>query len=164
MRGGGRSARHNHERDKFDPFDQCDQIARWFFFNICPFSVMKICPIKSQIAKVCYAFCQIRNKPSKICLTLLNFCQNGKISPNLVTLPSTDNHLPPSANVKNKSPARDELKKFATSSALEFLLYFLGAWGFVFRTKRIPSVLVKLLTAITRYWQDLDDDLWHILA
>ena len=40
----------------------------------------------SLIAKVGSAFCQIRNKPSKIWQRLLNFCQRGEILPNLVTL------------------------------------------------------------------------------
>ena len=40
---------------------------------------MKISPIKSQI-------CQIRYKKSKNCKRLVNFCQSGEISPNLVTL------------------------------------------------------------------------------
>ena len=63
-------------------------MTRWpdYFFNIWPFSAMKIRPIKSQIAKEGAAFCQIRNNPFKNCQRLVNFCQSGKISPNLVTL------------------------------------------------------------------------------
>ena len=45
------------------------------FFNIWPFSALKISLIMSQICQVCSAFCQIRNKMSKICQNLVNFCQ-----------------------------------------------------------------------------------------
>ena len=31
-----------------------------------------------KFAKVCSVFCQIRNKPSKICKILVNFCQSGE--------------------------------------------------------------------------------------
>ena len=40
----------------------------------------------SKFAKLCLAFCQIRNKLSKICQILVYFCQSSKILPNLVTL------------------------------------------------------------------------------
>ena len=60
---------------------QCDQLVR-LFFNIWPFAIMKIGPIMSQISQS-----QLRNKLSKICQRLVNFCQSGEISPNLVTLP-----------------------------------------------------------------------------
>ena len=40
-----------------------------------------------KFAKVGSAFCQIRNKPLKICQRHVNCCQSGEISPNLVTLP-----------------------------------------------------------------------------
>ena len=40
----------------------------------------------SQLAIVGSAFCQKRNKPPKVCQKLVNFCQSGEISPNLVTL------------------------------------------------------------------------------
>ena len=39
-----------------------------------------------EYAKIGSAFCQIRKKHSKICQKLVNFCQSGEISPNLVTL------------------------------------------------------------------------------
>ena len=42
-----------------------------------------------QFAKVALAFCQIRNKLPKIHQRPKNFCQSGKISPNLVTLKTT---------------------------------------------------------------------------
>ena len=63
-------------------------VTRWLdnFFNIWPFTAVKISPIISQIPKVCSAFCQIRNRLSKICQIFVNFCQSGKISQNLVTL------------------------------------------------------------------------------
>ena len=47
----------------------------------------------SQIAIVGLAFCQIRNKLSKIYQRLVNICQIGEISPNLVTLRSIDANL-----------------------------------------------------------------------
>ena len=47
--------------------NQCDQMVR-LFFNIWPFAAMKISPIMSQI-------CQIKNKLSKICQILVNFCK-----------------------------------------------------------------------------------------
>ena len=40
----------------------------------------------SQKYQVGSAISQIRNKTLKICQRLVNFCQSGKISPNLVTL------------------------------------------------------------------------------
>ena len=50
-------------------------------------------PKTTQFAKVGSEFCQILNKPSKychalvrFCHALVRFCQNGKISPNLITL------------------------------------------------------------------------------
>ena len=64
---------------------QCDQLVR-LFFNIWPTTTMKINPIMQKFCQVDSTFCQIRNKPSKICRRLLKFCQNGEISPNLVTL------------------------------------------------------------------------------
>ena len=39
-----------------------------------------------KFAKVGSALCQIRDKPSKICQRLVNFCQSVKNLPNLVTL------------------------------------------------------------------------------
>ena len=65
----------------FDWFGfECYQMVR-LFFSIWPFEKMKISPIMSRI-------CQIRNKLSKICLILRNFCQSGEILPTLVTLNS----------------------------------------------------------------------------
>ena len=63
----------------FDWFGfECYQMVR-LFFSIWPFATMKISPIMSRI-------CQIRNKLSKICQILVNFCQSGEILPTLVTL------------------------------------------------------------------------------
>ena len=39
-----------------------------------------------KFAQVGSAFCQIRNKLSKFCQRLINFCQSGEFSPNLVSL------------------------------------------------------------------------------
>ena len=50
-----------------------------------------------NFAKVGSAFSQIRNKQSKICQRLVNFCQSGEISPNLVTLLPSDNCFSPSS-------------------------------------------------------------------
>ena len=71
-------------------------MTRWpdCFFFIRSFSAMKICPIISKIAKVDSAFCQVRNKLSKICQRLVNVCKSGEFSPNLVTLPT---YLPSNA-------------------------------------------------------------------
>ena len=49
---------------------QCDQMVR-LFFNICPLAAMKINPIIYQFLKVGSTFCQIRNKLSKFCQSLV---------------------------------------------------------------------------------------------
>ena len=49
------------------------------FFNIWPFGTRNLARWCHKFAKVCSAYCQIRNKPSKI-------CQSGEISSNMVTL------------------------------------------------------------------------------
>ena len=44
-------------------------VTRWldnFFYNIWPFTRMKICLVELKIAKVAFKFCQILNKTSKI--------------------------------------------------------------------------------------------------
>ena len=64
---------------------QRDQMVR-LFFNIWPFATLKISPKCHKFAEVGSVFCQIGNKLSKICQRLVNFCQSGKISPNLITL------------------------------------------------------------------------------
>ena len=57
-----------------------------YFKNIWPSTTMKTCPIVYDIFTTQGSiFCQILNKPSKICPRLLRLCQNGEISPNLVT-------------------------------------------------------------------------------
>ena len=53
---------------------QCDQMVK-LFLSIWPFATMKISPKCHKFATVGSAFCQIRNKPSKICQKLVNFCQ-----------------------------------------------------------------------------------------
>ena len=56
------------------------------------FQCLTICNNENQTNKVktnfkvSAAFCQIRNKPSKFGQILVNFCQSGEFSPNLVTL------------------------------------------------------------------------------
>ena len=47
---------------------------------------MKISPKSHKFAKEGSEFCQKRNNPSKDFQWLVNFCQSGKILPNLVTL------------------------------------------------------------------------------
>ena len=64
---------------------QCDQMVS-LFFNIWSFAEMKITPICHKFAKVCSAFYQIRNRLSKVWQIFVNFCQNGEMPPNLVTL------------------------------------------------------------------------------
>ena len=56
---------HGHFSSQQEVSIQCDQMVI-LFFKIWPFAVMKISPIMSQFAKVCSAFCQIRNILSKI--------------------------------------------------------------------------------------------------
>ena len=65
---------------------QCDQMAKLFFFNISPFTAIKIDQRHTQFAKVGPEFCQIRNNPAKYCQRRVRFCQRGEISPNLVAL------------------------------------------------------------------------------
>ena len=55
-------------------------------FNICPFATRKLAQKWNKFAKVSLLFCQIRNKPSKICQRPVKYCQSGEISPHLVTL------------------------------------------------------------------------------
>ena len=70
--------------------NQCDQMDR-LFFNFWWFTTMKACHFDEMFAKVGLKFCQILNKPSKDSQKVLNFCQSGEISPNLVTLIETRN-------------------------------------------------------------------------
>ena len=46
-------------------FQQCDRMARLFFYNIWQFTKMKNCPIAKFVAKFDWQCCQILNKPSK---------------------------------------------------------------------------------------------------
>ena len=64
---------------------QCDQVPK-LFLSIWPSTTLKTCPIVKKIATFGPIFRQILNRPSKICPRLLRMCQNGEISPNLVTL------------------------------------------------------------------------------
>ena len=63
-------------------------VTRWldYFFNFRLFTTMKVCHFDEMFAKVGFQFCQILNKTSKDSQKVLNFCQSGEISPNLVTL------------------------------------------------------------------------------
>ena len=47
---------------------------------------MKICPKAENIPKPITKFCLMQNKPSNKDQRLLTCCQNGEISPNLLTL------------------------------------------------------------------------------
>ena len=58
-----------------DYFPTFGHLQQWTFAQLC-----------NKFAKVGSTFCRIRNKPLKICQRLFQFCQSGKISPNLVTL------------------------------------------------------------------------------
>ena len=60
---------------------QCDQLVR-LLFQIWPFAAMKINTIMSQICQSRHSILPNKKKTVKI----VNFCQSGKISPNLVTL------------------------------------------------------------------------------
>ena len=70
--------------------NQGDQMDR-LFFNFWWFTTMKACHFDEMFAKVGWKFCQILNKPSKDSQKVLNLCQSGEISPNLVTLIETRN-------------------------------------------------------------------------
>ena len=63
-------------------------VTRWldYFFNIWPFTTMKVCYFGKMFAKVGLKFCQLRNKPSKDCQRVSKFYQSDEPSPNLVTL------------------------------------------------------------------------------
>ena len=69
-------------------YDQCDQIVNYFsiFGHMQQWKLAQKC---NKFAKVDSTFCQIRNKLSKICQWLANFCQSSKILPNLVVLSMT---------------------------------------------------------------------------
>ena len=64
---------------------QCDQMVR-LFLNIWPFATLKISPTMSQICQSRLSILPNKNKLSNFCQRLVNFCQSGKISPNLVIL------------------------------------------------------------------------------
>ena len=77
--------RNKQERDH-----QCYQMVK-LCFNIGPFATTKISPIMSQFCQSRFAILtNFKNKLSKFCQILVNFCQSGEISPNLVT---GDHHL-----------------------------------------------------------------------
>ena len=66
-------------------YQQCDQMVR-LVINIWPFTKIKIIS-KDRSANVGTKFSLKLNKPLKHCKILSIFCQNGKILPNLDTLP-----------------------------------------------------------------------------
>ena len=70
--------------------EQCDQMSN-LFFHIWISQQKTIAQKHTKFAKVLSKLSQILNKPSKCCQISLNLCQNGKISPNLVTLLKTYN-------------------------------------------------------------------------
>ena len=77
--------KHGHCSTGFIIGRQRDQMAR-LFFNIWPFTTMKFAQ-QQLFPKICYKYCQIPNKPlEKLPKTLRIVCQNGEISPNMVTL------------------------------------------------------------------------------
>ena len=76
--------------DDFKSLASCFEQSVWpdgrLFFNIWPFTTMKLCPI-AFFAKIGSMYCQTLNKAfEKLPKTLRNFSQNDKISSNLVTL------------------------------------------------------------------------------
>ena len=76
-------------RKKFNFFQHRSSVTRWldYFSNFWP---KKVCHFDEMFAKVGLQFCQILNKPYKDCQKVLNCRQSGEISPNLVTLQSSD--------------------------------------------------------------------------
>ena len=69
----------------------CARVTRWldYFWLFGHLQQWKLAQWRHWFNKICLAFCQIRNKPSKICQILENCCQSGKILPNLATLQSS---------------------------------------------------------------------------
>ena len=70
-------------------------VTRWLYYfsisgHLQQWELVQLC---HKIAKVGSALCQMRNKLSKICQRLVNVCQSGKISPNLVTLAQSYLHF-----------------------------------------------------------------------
>ena len=58
------------------------------FFNIWPFKTLKLCP-EQCLAQIGSKYCQILNQTFEtLKKSARTFCQNGEISPNLVTLQS----------------------------------------------------------------------------
>ena len=83
-RGRGASGCGTQGCDEVDR-GQCDQMVR-LFFNIWSFATKKFSPIMSQIGQSMLSILPNMKKPSIICQILVNFCQSGKILPNLFTL------------------------------------------------------------------------------
>ena len=67
--------------------DQCDQMAKLFYIM---WPIYKIAQKHNFFAKVRFKFCQILNNFSKVSPRPLKLCLSGEISPNLVTLFTTD--------------------------------------------------------------------------
>ena len=67
-----------------------NSVTRWLYYisRFGKFVTMKISQIMSQMCQSRLSIIQIRNKLLKIYQTLVNFCQSGYFSPNLVTLVS----------------------------------------------------------------------------
>ena len=72
-------------------------VTRWldYFPTFGHLHQWKLAQWNIKIANVDPKFSQMGNQPSKNCPRLWKFCQNGKISPNLVTLEGEDGRLGP---------------------------------------------------------------------
>ena len=65
---------------------QCDQMAKLFLSTFCHFTTYKICPISRKNCKSRFKILPITKRKLENCQRLLNFCQSGESSPDLVTL------------------------------------------------------------------------------
>ena len=66
---------------QFETTESLSSVTRWlYFFNVWPFTTLKISQISPNFAKVGSALCQIRNKLSKIYQRLETFAKVCKIS------------------------------------------------------------------------------------
>ena len=114
---------------------QCDQMAK-LFFNVWPFTTIKICPKSQKFANVALKFCKGQNKPSSNCHGLLFFSQSGKISPNLVALSVGD-----TASTWQKIERKIEVQKSVFSFVKHYSLWrpLMASFIFTVYKSQVPE-------------------------
>ena len=93
--------------------DQCDQMG-WLYFNIWPFSTVKLWPIAIFCQNGFKILPNTKTAFEKLPKTFILFSQNGKFSPNLVTLDCRRR------NLSNCSPQTDRPTDLLGSSLPPF--------------------------------------------